>query len=78
MNFFQIESWKLDYLKIQALQPQDKMHWALNVNIFPGHFGRVLAASMGHNIVNIGKKSQIRLSKEIKSQICKVSLNWDK
>jgi len=36
-----------------------------------GHFGRVLAASMGHNIVNIGKKSQIRLSKEIKSQICK-------
>ena len=37
-----------------------------------GHLGRVLAASLGQHMASIGKKSQIRLSPEIKQKLCKV------
>ena len=38
----------------------------------PGGAGKVLAAVMGHHMVMVGRKSQIRLGKEIKRRICKV------
>ena len=38
-----------------------------------GHLGRVLAASLGQHMASIGKKSQIRLSPEIKQKLCKVN-----
>jgi len=37
----------------------------------PGGAGKVLAAMMGHHMVMVGRKSQIRLGKEIKRRICK-------
>ena len=42
------------------------------LNTVPGGAGRVMAAVMGHHMVEVGKKSQIRLEKEIKRRICKV------
>eukprot|EP00088_Acartia_fossae_P025360 TRINITY_DN26184_c0_g1_i1.p1 TRINITY_DN26184_c0_g1~~TRINITY_DN26184_c0_g1_i1.p1 ORF type:complete len:117 (-),score=11.87 TRINITY_DN26184_c0_g1_i1:61-411(-) len=36
-----------------------------------GHFGRVLAANLGQNMVGCGRKSQIRLGSDIKKQLCK-------
>ena len=42
-----------------------------------GHVGRVLAASLGQHMASIGKKSQIRLSQEIKQKLCKVNIvDW--
>ena len=38
----------------------------------PGGAGKVVAAVMGHQLVMVGRKSQIRLWKEIKRRICKV------
>ena len=34
---------------------------------------RVMAASMGHHMVAVGKKSQVRLDGEMKKSLCKVS-----
>ena len=37
-----------------------------------GPVGSRLAASMGHHVTAVGKKSQVRLSTEIKKTLCKV------
>ena len=37
-----------------------------------GPVGRIMAASLGQHMVGIGKKSQVRLSQEIKRSLCKV------
>ena len=37
----------------------------------PGGAGKVLAAMLGHHMIMVGKKSQVRLGKEIKRRICK-------
>jgi len=42
------------------------------LNNVPGGAGKVLAAAMGHHMVEVGKKSQVRLEKEIKRRLCKV------
>ena len=38
----------------------------------PSGAGKVLAAMLGHHMIMVGKKSQVRLGKEIKRRICKV------
>lgn len=41
------------------------------LNKVPGGAGKVMAAMMGNHMVTVGKKSQIRLEKDIKRRICK-------
>ena len=48
---------------------QARHHVLQNVG---GHVGRVIAANLGQNMAGVGKKSQIRLSPEIKQKLCKV------
>ena len=40
-----------------------------------GPVGRMMAASMGHQMVAVGKKSQVRLGGDIKRTLCKVGLS---
>ena len=42
----------------------------------PGGAGKTLAALMGHHMIMIGKKSQIRMESSIKRKICKVTAKF--
>ena len=37
----------------------------------PSGAGKIMAALLGHHMVMVGKKSQVRLGKDIKRRICK-------
>ena len=49
----------------------EPFYWGTKIS---GHYGRVLAANLGQNMVGCGRKSQIRLGSDIKKQLCKVSI----